>query len=98
MNLKQEESEPGLGFEPQKFMLLFNTNIRSSEFLSKNLKIKIFKIIIFPVVLYVWETLSLTLREGCMLRVYKKKGYWGEYLGPRRMRMGSGEDSQCGTS
>jgi hypothetical protein len=31
--------------------------------LSKNVKIRICKIIILPVVLYGWETLSLTLRE-----------------------------------
>ena len=35
----------------------------SSLLLSKNLKIKIYKTIIFPVVLYGYETLSLTLRE-----------------------------------
>jgi hypothetical protein len=34
-----------------------------SQLLSKNLKIKIYKIIILPVVLYSYETLSLILRE-----------------------------------
>ena len=46
------------------------------------MKIKIYKTIILPVVLYGCETWSLTLREECRLR-YLKTGSWGEYLGPR---------------
>jgi hypothetical protein len=38
-------------------------NLLSSSFLSKNLKIKIYRTIILPVVLYGCETWSLTLRE-----------------------------------
>jgi hypothetical protein len=38
-------------------------NLLSSRFLSKNLKIRIYKTIILPVVLYGCETWSLTLRE-----------------------------------
>ena len=38
-------------------------NILSSGLLSKNLKIKIYKTIILPVVLYGYETWSLALRE-----------------------------------
>jgi hypothetical protein len=38
--------------------------------LSKNVKIKIYKNITLPVVLYGCETLSLTLREECRLRVF----------------------------
>jgi hypothetical protein len=38
-------------------------NLLSSHLLSRNLKIKIYKIVILPVVLYGCETLSLTLRE-----------------------------------
>ena len=37
-------------------------NLLSSSFLSKNLKIKIYRTIILPVVLYGCETWSLTLR------------------------------------
>ena len=40
----------------------------SSRLLSKNLKIKIYKTIILPVVIYGCETWSLTLREECRLR------------------------------
>jgi len=43
----------------------------SSRLLSKNLNIKIYKIIILPVVLYGRETWSLTLREERKLRVFE---------------------------
>ena len=60
-------------------------NLLPSSLLSKNLKIKIYRTIILPVVLYGCETWSLTLREdvgrGC-LRI----GCWGEYLGLRGAR------------
>ena len=64
----------------------------SSRLLSKNLKIKIYKTIILPVVLYGCKAWSLTLREECTLRAFEK-GFCGEYLDPRGMRMGSGEGS-----
>jgi hypothetical protein len=38
-------------------------NLLSSSLISKNLKIKIYKTVILPVVLYGCETWSLTLRE-----------------------------------
>jgi hypothetical protein len=43
----------------------------SSRLLSRNLKIKIYKTIILPVVLYWCETWSLTLREEHRLRVFQ---------------------------
>jgi len=46
-------------------------NPLSSRLLSKNLKIKIYRIIILPVVLYGCETRSLTLREERKLRVFE---------------------------
>ena len=45
----------------------------SSRLLSKNLKIKISKTIILPVVLYGYETWSLRLREECRLRVFENR-------------------------
>jgi hypothetical protein len=39
----------------------------------KNLKVKIYKTVILPVVLYGCETWSLTLREGHILRVFEKR-------------------------
>jgi hypothetical protein len=41
--------------------------------LSKNVKIRIYKTIILPVVLYECETWSLTLREEVRLRAFEKK-------------------------
>jgi hypothetical protein len=46
-------------------------NILSSRHLSKNIKIKIYKIIILPVVSYGCETWSLTLREEYILKVFE---------------------------
>ena len=48
-------------------------NLLSSSLLSKNLKIKIYRTIILPVVLYGYETWSLTLMEEHRLRVYKSR-------------------------
>ena len=48
-------------------------NLLSSRLLSKNLKIKIYRTIILPVVLYGCETWSLTLREERRLRVFKNR-------------------------
>jgi len=58
-------------------------NLLSSRLLSKNLKIKIYKAIIFPVVLYGCETWSLTLREERKLRVYENMVF-RRIFGPRR--------------
>jgi len=46
-------------------------NLLSSRLLSKNVKIKIYRTIILPVVLYGCETWSLTLREERKLRVFE---------------------------
>jgi hypothetical protein len=46
-------------------------NLLSSHLTSKNLKIKIFKTVILPVVLYGYETWSLALREDHRLRVLR---------------------------
>jgi len=46
-------------------------NLLSSRLLSKNLKIKIYRTIILPVVLYGCETCSLTLRGERKLRVFE---------------------------
>ena len=45
----------------------------SSSLLSKNLKIKIYRTIILPIVLYGCETWSLTLREERRLRVFENR-------------------------
>ena len=46
-------------------------NLLSSRLLSRKLKIKIYRIIILPVVLYGCEAWSLTLREERKLRVFE---------------------------
>jgi hypothetical protein len=48
-------------------------NLLSSRLLSKNLKIKIYRTIILPVVLYGCETWSLALGEERRLRVFENK-------------------------
>jgi hypothetical protein len=48
-------------------------NLLSSRLLSRNLNIKIYITIIFPVVLYGCETWSLTLREERRLRVFENR-------------------------
>jgi len=48
-------------------------NLLSSSLLSKNLKIKIYRNLILPVVLYGCETWSLILREERRLRVFENR-------------------------
>jgi hypothetical protein len=48
-------------------------SLLSARLLSKNLKIRIYKTIILPVVLYGCETWCLTLREEHRLRVFEKR-------------------------
>ena len=58
-------------------------NLLSSRLLPKNLKIKIYRAIIFPVVLYGCEAWSLTLREERKLRVFENM-VLKRIFGPRR--------------
>ena len=58
-------------------------NLLSSRLLSKNLKIKIYRTIILPVVLYGCENWSLTLREERKLRLFENM-VLRRIFGPRR--------------
>jgi len=58
-------------------------NLLSSRLLSKNFKIKIYRTIILPFVLYGCETWSLTLREERKLRVLENM-MLRRIFGPRR--------------
>jgi hypothetical protein len=58
-------------------------NLLSSRLLSRNVKIKIYKNIILPVVLYGCETLSLTLREEHKLGVFENR-VLRRIFGPKR--------------
>jgi hypothetical protein len=44
-----------------------------SSLLSKNVKISMYRTIIFPVVLYGFDTLSLMLRAECKLKVFENR-------------------------
>ena len=67
-------------------------NLLSSSLLSKKLKIKVYRTIILPVVLYGCETWSLTLREECRLRVFENR-VLGRVIGPKRDEVtGNGEN------
>ena len=55
----------------------------SSRLLSKNLKFKIYRTIILPVVFYGCETWSLTVREGRKLRVFENM-VLRRIFGPRK--------------
>jgi len=57
-------------------------HLLSSSLLSKNVKIKTYKTIILPVILYGCETWSLTLREERRLR-FLKVGCFGDYVSLR---------------
>ena len=48
-------------------------NLSSSSFLSKNLKINIYRTIVVPLASYRCETWSLTPREKRMLRMFENK-------------------------
>ena len=58
-------------------------DLLSSRLLSKNLKIKIYRIIILPVVLHRCETWSLILREERALRVFENR-VLRRVFGPKR--------------
>ena len=64
-------------------------NVLSSRLLSKNVKIKIHRTIVLPVVLYGCETWSLTLREERKLRVFENMVLRGIF-GPRRDKVTGG--------
>jgi LEA14-like dessication related protein len=63
-------------------------NLLSSHLISKNLKIKIYKTVILPVVLYGCETLSLTLGEELGLRDFENR-VLRKIFGPKREEDGS---------
>ena len=58
-------------------------NLLSSRLVSKNLKLKIYRNIIMPVVLYGCETWSLTLKEERRLRVFENR-VLRRAFGPKR--------------
>jgi hypothetical protein len=69
-------------------------NLLSSRHISKNLKIKIYKTVILPVVLYGCETWSLTLREAYRLRAFEDR-VLTRIFGPKREEDGSRRKLRC---
>jgi hypothetical protein len=70
-NLIQEEIKRRLNFGNACYHLV--QNLLSPLLLSKNVKVRICKTIILPVVLYGCETWSLTVREEHKLRVFENR-------------------------
>jgi hypothetical protein len=60
----------------------------SSRLISKNLKIKIYKTVILPVVVYGCETWSVTLGQEHRLRVFENR-VLRRIFGPKREKDGS---------
>ena len=58
-------------------------NLLSSSLLTKNLKTKIYRIIVLPLVMYGCETWSLTLREESRMRVFENR-VLRRIFGPKR--------------
>ena len=83
-NSNQEEIKFRLKAENSYYSV---QTLLSSRLLSKNLKIKIYKTIILPVVLNGCETWSLTLREESRLRVFENR-ILRRIFGPKRDEKG----------
>jgi hypothetical protein len=64
-------------------------NLLSSRLLLRNVKIRIYKTIILPVVLYACETWSLTLKEEHRLRVFENR-VLRRIIGPKRDKVTRG--------
>ena len=64
-------------------MLSLGVEFLSFRLLSKKVKIKIHRTIILPVVLYGYETWSLTLTEECRLRLFENR-VLRRIFGPKR--------------
>jgi hypothetical protein len=60
-------------------------NLLSSRLLSKNLKMRLFKTVIVPLVLYGRKTWSVTLREEHRLRVFENR-VLRRMFAPKRMK------------
>jgi hypothetical protein len=67
---------------------IFFSELFPSRLLSKQLKINIYKTIIFPAVLYGCETWSLTLREEHRLKIFENR-VLRRIFGPKREEDGS---------
>jgi hypothetical protein len=71
-------------------LLSLGAEYLSSSLLFKNVKIKIYRTIILPVVLYGCKTWSFILRKECRLRVFENK-VLRRIFGPKRRDEVTGE-------
>jgi hypothetical protein len=71
------------------FALLSYVILLSSRLLSKNVKVRIYKTIILPVVLYRCESWSLAVREEHKLKVFENR-VLRRIFGPKRDRVMGG--------
>ena len=69
--------------EVRECLLSFGVNLLSSSLLSKNKKIKVYRTIILPVVLYRCDTWSFTLREEHKLWLFQNR-VLRRIFGPKR--------------
>jgi hypothetical protein len=69
-----------IGLNPARIIIIYYLQLKIS---SGNVKIKIYKTIILPVVLYGCKTLSLTLRKEHRLRVFENR-VLRRIFGPKR--------------
>jgi len=67
----------------KKLYILLRLNLLSSSLLTKIVKIKIYRTIVLPVVLYGCETWSLKLREELRMRVFENR-VLKRIFGPKR--------------
>jgi hypothetical protein len=74
----------GISLKTQEFF-----SVRLLSLLSKSIKIRIYKTIILPVVLYGSETWSLTLREEHRQRVFENR-VLRKIFGPKRDKVTGG--------
>ena len=89
LNLCSKDLPPVVGLSGATLQIW---QLDSSSFLSKKLKIRIYRTIIFPVFLYGCETWSLTLREERRLRVFENR-VLRRVFGPKRDEVtGNGEN------
>jgi hypothetical protein len=72
-----------IAITPHLILLDNEMIIMSSRLLSKNVKVKVHKAIILPVVLYGCKTWSLALKEEHRLRVFEKR-VLRKIFGPKR--------------
>jgi hypothetical protein len=70
-NYMQEEIKSGLNLGDASYHSVHS--FLSSYLLSRNVKVKIYRTIMLPVILYCCETWPLTLREEHILRVFENR-------------------------